>query len=271
MKIGFELESMMTTQFTPDPQFFYTQYDGSIHGRGIAVELTTKPFDHTDLDVILSKIKDMKPRLTVNRSCGLHVHVDMGIDCHSDLMKRTIINITKLIYNNQTVINKLLPRHRRNAGWCRNWTYREIEGIIKKRTILKTYEGIYRGHRKTDIKGQIHNTIHKRPKQGRYHEWRKSNHDRYHTINLLPLLDIGTVEFRMYHATLDERQLRFYIGMTVAIVQKAIRTQKVRIFRKQKMDNNHRNELKRLWEFLRSIDYLDQFKYAKKLYEKYNQ
>jgi len=83
------------------------------------VELTTPVLEATQSNLeivknVLNGVRDqVRGRRTINRSCGLHVHIDVA-----DLSNHEIKNMLLIFYNFERVILKLQPRSRTGNQYC---------------------------------------------------------------------------------------------------------------------------------------------------------
>ena len=270
MRVGFELELVVKrSQYDAirnklRPQFNFS-YDGSIRTQNnseVGLEIKSIPIEFSDVNVQLDLLKETFSdyTITTNESCGFHIHLDF-IKIPISLRKRSVINITKLWYNNQSLIVKLCSENRENNGYTAQLKYEYISDIIKQKTDLGLYKSIY--------KNRVSATYLKRYKTlidnetAPRNELRKGS-DRFKTLNLMTILDLGTIELRVFQSTLDIERIKFYLTLANNLAVKAIQTQKVRLIKYSKYAaRDKRMTTKRLWEFLRCINMVDKYKYAR--------
>jgi hypothetical protein len=261
-RVGFEVETFLDEGKLGDvarimQRGFKYGGDASIHpsrSSQTSIEWKSEPgYLHTVRDQ-LGLLDQVSSVLKVNQSCGVHVHV--SIDKRDEYRLRTLINLVKLFYNNQSIIVKLCSPWRESSDYARLVKYEDIKELISSRTLLQFCKNVYTGYYdEQTIKYHVDNGSEMR-------NARKISR-RYRALSLTPLLDLGTVEYRIFESTTDVQLLAFWIKLVYQLGLKAYTTQKVRIWRDSKIDGNRRHDLKVLWEFLRCIDMLDQFEYAK--------
>ncbi len=123
--------------------------------------------------------------VTVNNTCGLHVHHDM-----SGHTPETFGRAFRLWMNNQAHIDRLVARGRRAGAsqWCRPLTEREVAHI----TDVATISGIDRRRASFRV-------------------------DRYKALNVTSFSKYGTVEIRQHQGATNARKINAWIQFGQAI------------------------------------------------------
>ena len=190
-------------------------YDTSLHSSSATnpIELTSNPIKFSDLGKVKSVIDELNTvGASVNKSCGLHVHIDA-----SDLTLKEVKNVlvSYLIY--EEVIAFTQPESRRwNQRYCRSsrnvsanaidlafnsaTTNDLIKKIKKAKSIKKLYDatqGYNDKFTKINLKGLISLT------------------DR----NARPLDKTGTIEFRQSAGTTDWEKISNWISFCYMLVE----------------------------------------------------
>ena len=159
--------------------------DISVRGSEHTGELVSPILKGEDGMAQLEKVCEVMNRLgcQVNRSCGLHVHIDSR-----DLEAQQIKSVAKRYQKYQSSINTLMPRSRHNGMYCQ--------------TIQDQY--IARMERATS-------------KHGVAMAWGK-----FHVVNLNNVSGRGSIEFRQHSGTTDFRKISGWINFLQQFVQKSI-------------------------------------------------
>ena len=190
-------------------------YDSTLHSssHNNAVELTSNPIKFSDLDKIKSVIDELNTvGAGVNKSCGLHVHIDA-----SDLTLKEVKNvlISYLIY--EEVIAFTQPESRRwSSRWCnsnRGINPRELDlafeaattnDLIKKikkaKSIKKLYQ-VYSGYNERYVKVNLKGLV------------------AYHDSYSRPSEKTGTIEFRQSAGTTDWDKISNWISFCYMMVE----------------------------------------------------
>jgi len=164
--------------------------DGSIQG-GNGMELVSPPLTEANFDQI-EKVSAVLLQLgaTVNRSCGLHVHV--GARTHS---VATLKKLAALYIENEPVIDQLLPASRRGSqnNYCQS---------VAARANLSQLAG-----------AQSVNAIAAAVQQ----------ETRYVKLNFQAFWRHGTVEFRHHSGTVEAAKIIKWIVFCSKLVEVAVR------------------------------------------------
>lgn len=166
-----------------------------VHGRSYGVELVSPPMSGRRGLVQLSKVCRVlrESGATVNNTCGLHVHHDVG-----DESLHVLRQIAKFYFLHEEEIERFVSATRRdgNNGYCR--VPSQIWGSL--RTAMRAVD-----------------MIDSRPDFS--YEWC----DRQTAINFQPVASRGTVEFRLHDGTIDYADIAYWIAFTQSIVSAASR------------------------------------------------
>lgn len=119
----------------------------------------------------------------VNRSCGLHVHIDSR-----DLDTQQIKMVAKRYQKYQSSINSIMPNSRHDGQYCRQLCGQRIARME-------------RCHSKFDVSLA----------------WGK-----FHVVNLNNVSGRGSIEFRQHSGTTDYRKISGWINFLQQFVQKSI-------------------------------------------------
>lgn len=174
--------------------------DGSLHRNNsdqTCIELVSPPIKGREqlkqLKKICKVMADCNTR--VNRSCGLHVHVDF-YDNHVTL--KELCYLYKMYAQYEDVIDSMMPPSRRlnNNSMCKS-----IKHIS---TAFKTYNP---------------------PKTGK--DLQKYVPGRYFKVNCMSYTRYGTVEFRHHSGTVEFEKIMCWVKIIQAMIKKAQEVAKV--------------------------------------------
>jgi hypothetical protein len=123
---------------------------------------------------------------TVNRSCGLHVHVDAG-----DLSVPQIVSIMRRYQTHQNEINRFMPASRRDSRWAKRISNDLINTVVGCQTpsYLRRYAGSI---------------------------------DRYHAVNVAAYARHGTIEFRQHSASVNNNKVAHWIAFCLHFVATSV-------------------------------------------------
>ena len=213
---------------TPNGQVWKVMYDGSIHcqkkeGRktisassSYSVELVSPILLYReDINLVQALARRLrKAGGFVNKSCGIHIHLD-----GSNHTPRSIRNFVNIIYAHNDLLYKSLQIAPERMRYCKKMDAILVERMneVKPKT-LEQIESIwyenYGGNR-----------------NGHYHQ------SRYHFLNLHSFFHGNhTVELRGFNSTLHAGRIRAYIVLALALNHQAL-TQKSASYRKVQEEN----------------------------------
>lgn len=212
----------------PDGRVWKVMYDGSIHcqkkeGRktisassSYSVELVSPILLYReDINLVQALARRLrKAGGFVNKSCGIHIHLD-----GSNHTPRSIRNFVNIIYAHNDLLYKSLQIAPERMRYCKKMDAILVERMneVKPKT-LEQIESIwyenYGGNR-----------------NGHYHQ------SRYHFLNLHSFFHGNhTVELRGFNSTLHAGKIRAYIVLALALNHQAL-TQKSASYRKVQEEN----------------------------------
>lgn len=164
--------------------------DSSVTGLGTGIEIVSPILRGEDgfrqIEKVCAALK--QKGCVVNKTCGLHVHVDLR---HPQISLAAMQRLALLYIENQTLIDKLMPKSRRPGGsrYCRTLARVPLARIESATTI-----------------NQIHEAI---------------GTDKYHTINLKTYWRQGTVEFRQHSGTVEAAKIIKWTSACLRMVHTA--------------------------------------------------
>ena len=184
--------------------------DGSIHafrrsngrqvpaGREYRVEMNSPKLEYAEMEKLQEVVRALRHASAfVNDSCGMHVHIDAARHTPKSLK-----NLLSIMYSKEDILFAALKvDESRTRRWCR----RVEEPVLQ--------------------------TIRKLPKdasmemlKSRWYQGNDGSNDhydlsRYHAVNLHSVFYHGTVEFRLFNATLHAGEVKANIVLAMAINQ----------------------------------------------------
>jgi len=202
--IGIEAESILdevpewTKPMEDIPLGWRTAFDGSIRGEGR--EMISIPANGDILNGRIENLCDWASfhNVTVNKSCGLHLHIDATDTDWRDLRSIAIVakRFEKYIYS-------MLPRSRMKVSWCRKLPMSISE--------LKSCND------EGDFVNLWYDSCGSRIDRDKY------NDSRYHGLNLHARFYLGTVEFRYHSGTLNKKKITNWVKICNSIFETGIK------------------------------------------------
>lgn len=200
-KFGIEIECYnLETIPSAVSQLGWSEHgDGSINGR-YSAEIVSPPL--RSVKASFDQVKEMMSALRnagaeINRSCGLHVHVEVErsifTECNPDVFFDTLVSRYHAL---EPYIDTLVPPSRRGN---RNDYCRSMEYIVRA---VRSDLDLFREGRETTIDIA-------------------EGYDRYHKLNIAAFARHGTVEFRHFGATLNGTKAVAWIKFCLAFVEAA--------------------------------------------------
>ena len=202
--VGIEAESILDE--VPDwgepmeniPLGWRPVFDGSITGEGR--EMVSIPANGDILNGRIENLCDWASEynVTVNKSCGLHLHIDATDTDWRDLRSIAIVakRFEKYIYS-------MLPRSRTKVSWCRSlpMSIAELKSCNDEGEFVRLW----------------YDSCSSRVDRDKY------NDSRYHGLNLHARFYLGTVEFRYHSGTLNKNKITNWVKICNSIFETGIK------------------------------------------------
>lgn len=150
----------------------------------------------------------------VNKSCGIHIHVDAK--AHTP---ETLKNLVNLMAQKEDILYRALRIDPERLNYCKKVNEDLIETINRKKP--KTLEAL------ADL------WYAQAPGESRTAHY---NHSRYRGLNLHATFTKGTVEFRLFNSTTHAGEIKAYVQFCLALSHQAL-TQKKASCRRSVTDN----------------------------------
>lgn len=168
--------------------------------REYQTEMVSPICRYEDIVSIQEIVRKLKERgAFVNKTCGIHVHIDA-----SPFDARTLRNITNIMASKEDLIYKALQVSvSREHSYCQKVEQRFLEELNRKKP--KTLNGVERIWYGGDSRRDTH-----------------YDDSRYHCLNLHSVFQKGTVEFRLFNGTLHAGKIKAYIQFSLAIGAQAL-------------------------------------------------
>lgn len=168
--------------------------------REYQTEMVSPICRYEDIVSIQEIVRKLKERgAFVNKTCGIHVHIDA-----SPFDARTLRNITNIMASKEDLIYKALQVSvSREHSYCQKVEQRFLEELNRKKP--KTVNGVERIWYGGDSRRDTH-----------------YDDSRYHCLNLHSVFQKGTVEFRLFNGTLHAGKIKAYIQFSLAIGAQAL-------------------------------------------------
>lgn len=209
----------------PDGREWIVEYDSSIRTLGgEECEFVTPKCTYADIETVQECIRALrKAGAKVNESCGMHIHID-----GANHTAKSLKNLAFTFRAKEDLIYKAVDPSRKHNRFCKPIDDALIDSIKKIKTLddssLKNaWYGTY-----TDWHSQ----------DAHYHG------SRYHALNLHSLWYRGTVEFRLFKATLHAGEARAYINLCLAMSAAAINAKRASA---DVLDNGNDKYAMRCW------------------------
>ena len=192
---------------------------------GEQCEFVTPKCTYDDIPTVQECVRALrKAKAKVNNSCGLHIHID-----GANHTPRSLKNLVFTFRAKEDLIFKAVGTQRsRLERWCKPIDDKLVDSIKK----LKTTDN-----------SSLRSTWY-----GTYDDWHdESAHyhaSRYHALNLHSLWFRGTVEFRLFEATLHAGEIRAYITLCLAMSAQAINAKRASA---DVLDNGNDKYAMRCW------------------------
>ena len=183
------------------PEFWQRHSDGSISPpeEYVGVEMVSYPANGDLLVDSLSKLMRWKRNndVTVNRSCGLHVHFNS-----TDMSAREVAHVGIVYGRLQKQIKSMMPKSRQDSNWCKDFD-------ISKDTLLRI-------NSESGLIDTYYDYMDSEPSSDKY------NDARYSALNIHSRYYHGTIEFRLHSGTINKEKILNWISILNVIVIKGI-------------------------------------------------
>ena len=172
---------------------------------GEACEFVTPKCTYDDMKTVQECVRALrKAGAKVNTSCGLHIHID-GANHTAETLRNLIFTFRA---KEDLLFRSVKTQQSRLGHWCKPIDDTLVDNIKKVRnldsnSLRELWYGTY-----ADSRG--------RSRSEHYHG------SRYHALNLHSFWYRGTVEFRLFEATLHAGEVRAYITFCLALSAYAI-------------------------------------------------
>lgn len=211
-----------------DGRKWIVEYDSSIDttGGGEECEFVTPKCTYEDIETVQECIRALrKAGAKVNSSCGMHIHVD-----GSNHDAKSIKNLAFTFRAKEDLIFKAVAPTRSNNFYCQPIDDTLVDNIkkIKKldtASLKESWYSTYTDHYGRDETAHYHNS-------------------RYHALNLHSLWYRGSIEFRLFNATLHAGEFRAYVNLCLAMSAAAINAKRASA---EVLDNGNDKYAMRCW------------------------
>lgn len=174
----------------------------STMNREYKVEMVSPICKYDDIEDIQEIVRKLRTEgnAKVNKSCGIHIHVDA-----TPHDARSLRNITNIMYSKEDLIYKALQVDvRREHRYCKKVDESFIEKLNKRKPKdISQVENIW-------YNGNV------------YRSHTHYDDSRYHALNLHSVFSKGTIEFRLFNGTLHAGKIKSYIQFCLAISHQAL-------------------------------------------------
>ena len=186
----------------------------SMASREYATEVVSPILEYEDIEDLQEVIRQLRHAgAFVNKSCGIHIHVDAKKHTPESLK-----NLVNLMAQKEDILYKALKVDSQRLNYCQKVNEHLIEMINRKKP--KTLEELadlwY-----ADTTGS---------RNAHY------NNSRYRGLNLHATFTKGTVEFRLFNSSLHAGEIKAYVQFCLALSHQAL-TQKKASCRRSVTDN----------------------------------
>lgn len=188
-----------------------------IASRLYAVEMVTPKLTYAELPKLQECVRQVRHAgAKVNRTCGIHVHVDAA-----NHNRQSLKNLIGIMYSKEDILfNALKVNPERVEAYCK----KVREPMLQKARRLSSEET-------TDLT-QLEQIWY----EGNVSKTQHYNWTRYYALNLHSAFYRGTVEWRCFNSTLHAGKVAAYVNLCLAISAQAI-AQRSTVMRKTHSDN----------------------------------
>lgn len=183
-----------------------------------SAEVVTPILEYDEIPILQDILKKLEEGgAIVNRTCGVHIH----IDGFKDTTK--VKNLVNILSAKEDIIYDSLKIYNSRIEYCHKTNERFLNELNEKNP--KTMEELKRIWYNTDNDNSI-----------RYHIRDHYDLSRYTHCNLHALFTKGTIEFRLFNGTLDGTLIKAYIQFCLAVMNQADHAKGSK-FKKSNTDN----------------------------------
>ena len=189
----------------------------SMEGGERQVEMVTPKLTYAELPKLQECVRRVKKAgAKVNKSCGIHIHVDAA-----NHNRQSLKNLIGIMYSKEDILFKAL---RVNPDRARDFCQKVREPMLRQARTLSSDET-------TDL-----TQLEKIWYEGNVRSTEHYNWTRYYALNLHSVFYRGTVEWRCFNSTLHAGKVAAYVNLCLAISAQAI-AQRSTVMRKTHSDN----------------------------------
>ncbi len=189
----------------------------SMEGGERQVEMVTPKLTYAELPKLQECVRRVKKAgAKVNKSCGIHIHVDAA-----NHNRQSLKNLMGIMYSKEDILFKAL---RVNPDRARDFCQKVREPMLRQARTLSSDET-------TDL-----TQLEKIWYEGNVRSTEHYNWTRYYALNLHSVFYRGTVEWRCFNSTLHAGKVAAYVNLCLAISAQAI-AQRSTVMRKTHSDN----------------------------------
>jgi hypothetical protein len=165
-----------------------------------SVELVSPICHYEDIETIQELVRKLREAgMLVNKSCGIHIHLDA-----TPHNANTLRNITNIMASKEDLIYKAMQVEvARERQYCKKVEQSFLDELNRKKP--KTLDDVSR--------------IWYHGNDGR---WEHYHDSRYHCLNLHSVFQKGTIEFRLFNSTSHAGKIKAYIQLCLAISAQAL-------------------------------------------------
>lgn len=163
-------------------------------------ELVTPILLYEDLGILTAIVELIRAAGgKVNRSCGLHIHVDA-----KNFTPQAVVNLVTLVGSREQLLYRALGIPKDRMRYCKRINDELVDSILTKKPVSleELREDWYQESPYETVAGKYHST-------------------RYHGINLHAMFTKGTVEFRLFNSTLEVIEVKAYVQFVLALCKQA--------------------------------------------------
>jgi len=177
--------------------------DGSLvdAGNEYKTEVVSPILTYEDLEDVQEIVRQLRHEgALVNKTCGIHIHIDAAPHTPN-----TLKNLVNIIASKEDMIYKTLQIAPERLRYCKKVNEKLVEGINKKKPkTLGELADIWYEEAPYDNRSAHYNS------------------SRYHGLNLHSTFTKGTVEFRLFNSTTHAGEIKAYIQFCLAVSHQAL-------------------------------------------------